>query len=154
MNSEYALDNIKSMMETYLTAMLRTIETEASATTQTTDPQEYVIGERDLDILTMFPCILVYAKNSADNDDEFGYQERILTYEIVSWVVENDQENLHRFVVRYGDAIVRILRKENYWATNLHTPIVKICTFTDLFKSNIGYAQGVMVSGEIRYIIS
>lgn len=154
MNSEYVLNNIKTMMETYLTAMLRTVETESSVTTQTTDPQEYVIGERDLDILTMFPVVLTYAKNSADNDDQFGYQERTLTYEIVAWVVENDQENLHRFVVRYGDAIVRILRKESYWATNLHTPVVKVCTFTDLFKSTIGYAQGVMITGEIRYIIS
>lgn len=154
MNSEYVLNNIKTMMETYLTAMLRTVETEASAVTQTTDPQEYLIGERDLDILTMFPSILIYGKNSADNDDEQGYQERIFNYEIVAWVVENDQENLHRFVVRYGDSIVRILRKESYWETNLHTPIVKICTFTDLFKSTIGYAQGVMVNGEIRYIIS
>jgi len=142
------------MMETYLTAMLRTVETEASAVTQTTDPQEYIIGERDLDILTMFPAVLIYGKNSSDNDDEFGYQERIFTYEIVTWVVENDQENLHRFVVRYGDSIVRILRKESYWNKNLHTPIVRMCTFTDLFKSTIGYAQGVMVNGEIRYIIS
>lgn len=154
MNSEFVLNNIKTMMETYLTAMLRTVETEASAVTQTTDPQEYIIGERDLDILTMFPAVLIYGKNSSDNDDEFGYQERIFTYEIVTWVVENDQENLHRFVVRYGDSIVRILRKESYWNKNLHTPIVRMCTFTDLFKSTIGYAQGVMVNGEIRYIIS
>lgn len=154
MNSEYVLNNIKTMMETYLTAMLRTVETEASAVTQTTDPEEYIIGERDLDILTMFPAVLIYGKNSTDNDDEYGYQERIFSYEIVAWVVENDQENLHRFVVRYGDSIVRILRKESYWQTNLHTPIVRMCTFTDLFKSTIGYAQGVMVNGEIRYIIS
>jgi len=154
LNSEFVLNNIKTMMETYLTAMLRTVETEASAVTQTTDPQEYIIGERDLDILTMFPAVLIYGKNSSDNDDEFGYQERIFTYEIVTWVVENDQENLHRFVVRYGDSIVRILRKESYWNKNLHTPIVRMCTFTDLFKSTIGYAQGVMVNGEIRYIIS
>lgn len=154
MNSEYVLNNIKTMLETYLTAMLRTIETEASAAIQTTDPEEYSIGERDLDILTMFPVVLTYAKNSDESDDEFGYQERTLTYEIVAWIVENDQENLHRFVVRYGDAIVRILRKESYWATNLHTPVVKLCTFTDLFKSNVGYAQGVMVTGDVRYIIS
>ena len=154
MNSEYVLNNIKTMMETYLTAMLRTVETESSAVTQTIDPQEYLIGERDLDILTMFPSVLIYGKNSSDNDDEFGYQERLFNYEIVAWVVENDQENLHRFVVRYGDSIVRILRKESYWNKNLHTPIVRMCTFTDLFKSTIGYAQGVMINGEIRYIIS
>jgi len=124
LNSEFVLNNIKTMMETYLTAMLRTVETEASAVTQTTDPQEYIIGERDLDILTMFPAVLIYGKNSSDNDDEFG------------------------------DSIVRILRKESYWNKNLHTPIVRMCTFTDLFKSTIGYAQGVMVNGEIRYIIS
>jgi len=154
LNSEYVLNNIKTMMETYLTAMLRTVETESSAVTQTIDPQEYLIGERDLDILTMFPSVLIYGKNSSDNDDEFGYQERLFNYEIVAWVVENDQENLHRFVVRYGDSIVRILRKESYWNKNLHTPIVRMCTFTDLFKSTIGYAQGVMINGEIRYIIS
>lgn len=154
MNSEYVLDNIKSMMETYLTAMLRTLEIESSATIQTIDPQEYIIGERDLDTLTMFPCILVYGKNSTDINDQFGYQERELTYEVLAWIAENDQEHLHRFVIRYGDAIVRILRKETYWESNLHTPIVKLCTFSDLYKSNVGYAQGVMIAGTIRYIIS
>jgi hypothetical protein len=154
MNTEYALNRINTMITNNLNTMLATIDSEVSASRSTPTFEEIKIGLLSADILTTFPCLLIYADTTNIKQDEYQWQDRRLYYEIIAWVVENDPSDLHRFVLRYGDAIVRILRKESNWIPNLHSPIIREVKYSDLYQSDHGLAQGCMVQGEINYIIS
>lgn len=154
MNSEYVLNNVKTILETYIDSMVNTIETEASASVNAPDISQFFIGKLDLQLLTSFPCIYIYADESRHHNDQQGFQERTLKYNVVCWTTQNDLELLHRYVIRYGEAITRVLRKENYYPENLNTPLVKIATYSDLYKSTVGYAYGVDVECNINYFIT
>jgi hypothetical protein len=154
MNVEYALNRIQTMLTNNLNTMLATIDIEVSASRSTPQYSEMKIGLLDTDILTMFPSILIYADTTNIKQDEYKWQDRRLYYEIIAWVVENDPSYLHRFVLRYGDAIVRILRKESNWIPNLHSSIMREVKYSDLYKSDHGLCQGCLIQGEIDYIIT
>lgn len=154
MNTEYTIDNCKSSLESYLTGQLTAVEVESSVTTVTPTPAEYKTGEHDTDILTLFPSVLVWSPLSRKKNDQPGFQVREVWIRILVWITENDQENLHRFISRYGDAVSRVFRTESYWNGGLHNPVVEDVNNTDLYKTNVGYAQGCLIEGTVDYIIS
>ena len=154
MNSEYAINSIKTLLETYLPAMIAIVEGEASSTYSAPLPQQYFFGDREVDIMTLFPSIQISGKSSGVADDEYGEQERILRFEIVSWIIEEDVEKLNRYVLRYADSIIRCIRKESYWSANLHSPIALDAVYSGLYQTDFGLAKGCLVTGSINYFIN
>lgn len=154
MNSEYALNNIKDFIETNINDMLDVIDIEVNASTATPNYSEICFGNRNINIITQYPSILIVGKESTIKKDEYQYQERQLDFEVIVWIAQNDIENLHRFLLRYGDAISRLLRDESNWTTDLNTPVVKNIVYTDIYESNVGYTAGCSISGSVNYFIS
>jgi len=154
MNSEYALDSCKNILTTYLPSMILTIESESSATYSAPTPTQFIFGPRDVSNLTIFPSVLVVAKNSISKNDQYQWQERTMRIEIICWIVEVDMEKLHRFVLRYADAVIRCLREERYWATNLYFNVSNEATYTDIYQTTIGVAQGCLITCDVEYLIS
>jgi chlorite dismutase len=154
MNSEYALDSCKILLESNLTAMLSIIEQEANATYFAPIPAEFFFGERDQSIMTQFPSIQVIGKNSGSKNDDYEYQIRQFKFDVITWVIEEDMEKLHRYILRYADAITRCIRKEDYWSSNLHSPVAGDAIYSELYRTDFGLAKGCLVTGQINYIIS
>lgn len=154
MNSEYALNNIKTIIEDGINDMLDVIDIEVNASVATPNPVEFAFGNRDTNIITQYPAVLVVGKESLTYNDQYRFQERQLNFEIVVWITQNDIENLHRFILRYSDAIARLLRNEDNWTTDLNTPVIKTLTYTDIYQTNVGYAEGCSITGSVNYFIS
>ena len=155
MNSEYILNNVKTMLENNLSTMLTTLKVEASSSITSPIPAEYNIGEYDPDILTTFPSILIWSPTSEKITDEYGYQNRRVYIRVLSWILDNDKSDLHIHLVRYVDSVLRIMRSETNWNTILHNPVVERSDNTDLYRQEtVGYAQGCLVEATIDYILS
>lgn len=155
MNTEYIIENVKTMLETNLTTELTTIEVELDTSISTPTPAEYGIGEIDPNVLTLYPSVLIWSPLSRKKNDQQGFQVREVWIRILVWIVENDLENLHRFVTRYGDAVSRIFREETNWNVSLHNPVLEDVNNTDLYKrESVGYAQGCLIEGTVDYILS
>lgn len=155
MNTEIALDTFKTVLENNLSSMLVTLQMEAESSIVTPSPQEFKIGEYVPDVLTTYPCIFLFSPNSNNSNDHQGFQNRSITLNIVSWVIDNDLENLHRFLIRYTDSVSRLYRDETKWANSgFHNPLLGESNNSDLYTSDIGYAQGCYVQGTIDYILS
>lgn len=155
MNSEYAVDTLKLNLETYLSAELTTIQMESGSSKVAPTPAEYKIGEHDPEILTMYPSILIWSQYSRKSKDSQGFQVREIWMRVLVWIVQNDLEDLHRFILRYGDAVSRVFREESYWeAKSFFNPVVEDANNTDLYKQeSVGYAQGVLIEGTIDYLL-
>lgn len=152
--TEYVLDNIKLSLQTYLETTLTALQVEAGSSIVTPTPQEYKIGVHDPDVLTTYPSIVIWSPYSRKKTDQAGFQEREIWFRVLSWITENDLENLHRFVSRYSDGVGTVLRNESYWNVNLHNPVIEDSNNTDLYETNVGYAQGTLLEGTIDYILS
>lgn len=155
MNSEYALDTLKSNLETYLSTKLTEIQIESGSSSVAPTPAEFKLGEHDPNILTMYPSVLVWSPYSRKSKDSQGFQVREIWIRTLVWIVQNDLEDLHRFIVRYGDAVSRVIRDESLWESKgFHNPVVEDSNNTDLYKQEtVGYAQGVLVESTIDYIL-
>ncbi|MFA5731863.1 MAG: hypothetical protein WC934_07650 [Acidithiobacillus sp.] len=154
MNAEYAVDSVIGILTNKLNAALITLQYEAGSSLVTPTPEEYKFGDRDPSNLTVFPTIIVKANRSFKKDDQYEFQERVIAIEVITWIVNEDEETLHRFVLRYGDAIQRVLRKESNWPANLHSPKAENAQYSDIYLTSFGLAQGVLNQVEIRQIIS
>jgi hypothetical protein len=155
MNTEYILNNTKSMLEDNLSSMLTTLKVEASSSITSPTPAEFNIGEYDPDILTTFPSILIWSPASEKITDEYGFQNRRVYVRVLTWILDNDRSNLQIHLVRYVDSVLRIMRSETNWNTGLHNPIVERSDNTDLYRNEtVGYAQGCLVEATIDYILS
>jgi hypothetical protein len=156
MNTEYILGNIKTILETYIDTEIDTIEIESNSSTLLDNIAEFKLGEFiDPNILTLFPSICIYSPGSDSKNDYQNFQEREVTINILTWIVENDLENLHRFISRCSDAIQRVLRTESYYNNNdIYNPIIKKAENTDLYKRDVGYAQGLLVTMTVNYLMS
>jgi len=154
MNVEYAIDSAIDMLQTYLPNMLITMQGESNSSFVTPAPQEYKFGDRDPLVLTVFPTVIVKANYSYSKDDQYGFQERSAVLDLITWAVNEDEEKLHRIIVRYGDCIQRVLRKEGYWPPNLHSPVVGNVQYSDLYTTDFGLAEGCLNKVDIKYIIS
>lgn len=154
MNTEYALDTLKTNLETYLTTELTTIQHEANSSVVAPSPGEYKFGVHDPNILTLFPSISIYSPYSRKRTDKSGFQVREIWIRVLTYVVANDLEDLHRYVVRYSDGIAKVFRNESYWeAKSFHNPVVEDSNNTDLYERDIGYAQGTLLEGTIDYLL-
>jgi len=153
MNTEYILDQFKSLLETNLASELITLQNEAGSSIVTPAPQEFKIGEHGTNVLTTFPTVLILSPYSRKRTDFSGAQDREVWFNIVCWIVSNDLENLHRFLCRYSDAISRILRNEENTPTHTHDCEIGDTTISELYPTNVGYTQGCQVQGTINYIM-
>ena len=84
---------------------------------------------------------------------QYQWQERTLNFVIVAWVVEVDAELLHRFIVRYGDAIGRILKDPDNWSGYLSSPVVGTTSYSDIYTVEHGLSQGCSIEGTIEFFI-
>ena len=154
MNTEYAIENAKSMLETNLASTLIILQNEASSSIVTPTPQEYIIGEYDPETLTLYPAVLIWSPKSNKVNDQYGYQTRSIWIRVLVWITENNLEYLHRFLIRYSDAVLRVLRDESNWIAGLHNPVVENTDNTDLYKQQtVGYAQGTLIEGTVDYML-
>lgn len=154
MNSEYAVDNLKSMLESNLASVLVSLQMESSSSIVTPTPGQYKIGEHDGTILTIYPALCIWSPFSRKQLNEQGFQLRRVWLRVLIWVVDNDLGNLHRFILRYSDAVSRIMRIETNWNNGLHNPVVEDANNTDLYKvTNLGYGQGCLVESTIDYLL-
>jgi len=154
MNSEYALNSCKNLLETHLTSMILLIENETGATYNAPTPKEFHFGERETDIMTDFPSIQIIGRSSNSVDDQYNYQDRSLKFEVIAWIIEEDVEKLCRYILRYADAITKCLRKEDYWDVNLHNPVSSEAVYSGLYRTDFGLAKGCLINGSIDYIIT
>lgn len=154
MNTEYCMNWMLSTLQTYLAAELAIVEAEASATYTAGNISEYLFGARDPDLLVNFPSLQVRGKNSQGFTNGHGFQERVARIEIVVWCVSDDLEKLERYLVRYGDAIARVLRKENILANYIDSLEVQEAMYSDLYTSDMQWAKGVSISVNVKYINS
>jgi hypothetical protein len=155
MNTEYCLNSIKIILDANIDTMINTIESESGATIFVDNIAESKVGSFLPTEFTAYPAIAVYAQNSNATDDQYEYQERQLNFAVAAWVVQVDNEQLHRFICRIGDAIVRILRNETNWnAYPLHSTRINEAVYSEVFNIPHGLAQGCQVSGSVNYILS
>jgi hypothetical protein len=154
MNTEFALNAAESILKSHLENEIRQIEAESNALVPAPAPQEFFVGERDQQQLTLFPNVAVAAGNSNNKDDEEGFSERSVNLSAVIWIVEVDPESLQRFLIRYADAVSRSLMRTGNWANNLHSPVINMVTYSDIYQTIHGLAQGCKVDFEIKYIVT
>jgi len=154
MNSEYVLDSAKTILTANLATQIAVIEAENASTVIAPTPAIFLVGKLDPTVLAEFPSVQVIMKNSSFKNDQYLWQDRVARLEIVCWVTACDMQNLHRFVTRYGDGVVRCLRKESNWANSLHNPKVGDALYSDLFETEYGMAEGCLVNCEVEYIIN
>lgn len=153
MNTEYALDSIKAILTSEIATTLATLKAEAASTITVASPAEYKIGDLMPTEFTMYPAIFIRANTTSPNEDQEDFQETTLNFVVVCWQVDVDAETLHRGIVRYGDAITRILRKSDNWESWLHSPRIRNATYSELYTVPHGIAQGCAVEGTIEFII-
>jgi hypothetical protein len=154
MNPEYALNSIKYYLIANINSVVDIVEAEASAATDAPTIQSFKIGSYLPTELDEFPAVLIKAQKTSDKKDNYEHQERRLNFEIQVWCVNIDAEELQRFICRYAEAVVRVLRNENNWKNNLNSPKIGDATISDLFEVDHGLAQGSQILGSIDYIIS
>jgi hypothetical protein len=154
MNTEFALDTIKTILDTYLDSEIDTLETESGATVFVSDIAESKVGDFLPTEFTQYPAFAVKAQRSSSFNDQYEWQDRRVHFEVTAWAVEVDNETLHRFICRVGDGIVRLLRNEKKWIGALHSPNVDDATYSDVFTVSHGLAQGCQVLGSVDYILS
>lgn len=154
MNPEYALNSIKYYLENNVDSEVDSLEVESSAAVNAPDIEDFKIGTYFPIELSEFPAILIKAQKTSNKDDQYELQERTLNFEIQCWCVNVDAQELQRFICRYTEAIVRVLRNENNWKNSLHSPKINDATISDLFEVDHGLAQGSQILGQISYIIS
>ena len=154
MNTEFALNNVNTMLQANLESVLTDLETEVGTSTVTPTPGEYKIGVyEDPNLITMFPCVTIHSPFTRKAVDEAGFQIRRVSLRVLVWVAENDVSNLHRFVARYGDAVSRILRIKTNWSAGLHNSVIEDVNNTELYKTNVAYSQGVLIESTIDYLL-
>lgn len=154
MNCEYAIDSVLENLESGLSVALETIRIESGSSYVSPLPQNYDFGEKVPSAVDNFPAIMVKAVNTDNKDNQYKTQERIAFLEVIFWIVNVDENDLHRIVVRYGEAITRILREETNWRVNLYNPKVSTCQYSDIYDVNFGLAQAGSVKVEIDYLIT
>jgi hypothetical protein len=154
MNAEYALNNVADILETYLANEIVTVETEASATYSAPSPAQFIYGPYVESLIENFPAWIILGDNSSNKINSQGYQVRTFRYDCVIWAVADDLEKVHRYILRYADATVRILRNENYLWNYLCNPLAETARYSDAFESEVGLAQGALVQGSIEIIIA
>jgi hypothetical protein len=155
MNTELALDAIKTILSDSIDNTIDVIEAESGATVFLDNLQELKVGNYLPTEFTMYPSLAVQAQRSSVINDQYEWQERAINFAVVGWVIEVDNETLHRFICRLGDAIVKILRNETKWnGYQLHNQLISDATYSDVFTVSHGLAQGCQVLGSVDYILS
>jgi hypothetical protein len=154
MTSEYVVDSIKSFLESNIDSKVDTLEAIVGATNLAPNIAEYKVGNFLPTELTLFPALTIAMQKNSNGENEYEFQDRIARFEVVIWVVNVDAETMHRYVMRYGDAAVAVLSDEANWSNGLHNPNIGDATFSDLFETDHGLAQGVQILGSAEFILS
>jgi len=153
-NCEYAIDSVLYYLQNNLSTMLTTIRQESSSSLISPNPESFDFGEKHPSAISIFPAVMCKAVTTNSKDNQYQHQERTANLETIFWIVDVDENELHRNVVRYGESITRILRNESNWKVNLYNPKVGVCQYSDTYEVNFGLAQGGAVRIDIDYIIS
>jgi hypothetical protein len=154
MNTECVLNNIKAVLDAELDAEIDAIEIEASATAFVDDLAQSEVGDFLPTELTSFPAYTVQCQRTSVVDEQYEFQVRRVHWEVVGWIVQIDNSNLHRFICRMGDAITRLLRNETKWQNLINTPLVNDATYSSVYNITHGLAQGCQILGSADYILS
>lgn len=152
MTNEYILEQVKTMLENKLSDEITIIESFFSSSLETPSIVEYKIGQIDPTRLDL-PALCVSALRTSSGKDDYQLTERQTRIQIVTWIVNEDEEDLHRICLRYGDAINEVLQKEINWPNNLHNPSIKDTSYSDYFESDLGLVEGVLNEIDISYYI-
>lgn len=154
MNCEYAIDSVIQYLTSDLETMLNIIKIEAGSSVLSQVPQTFDFGEKDPTAIDNFPAVMCKASTTDNKSNQYKNQERSAFLEVIFWVVNIDENELHRMIVRYGEAITRVLRDETKWKVNLYNPVIGACQYSDIYESSIGLAQAGNVKISIDYLIS
>lgn len=153
MNTEYILDQLKSVLESNLSSELTTLQVEAGSSIITPTPFAFLLGEYEPDVLEGLPSVCIWCPNSRESNDYQGAQDREVWFHVVTWIASDNLTNLHRFLCRYSDGISRILRDESNTPTHTHNCVVGDVSISELYPTNVSYTQGCRVEGTINYIM-
>ena len=120
----------------------------------TPSPQAFLIGNyigRE-EILSQFPAVTIELQNTFPQDSQEEWEERRQELYVWAFVGHVDIEQLHRHLVRYGDAIRRIIRRRKLWGAGWHDLNVGNSLYTGIFSAGHMLVQGCRIEvtvGEI-----
>lgn len=155
---EKALDKAKSILEdsNRLQSTLSTIDGETSSPSLTTPvPRSFKVGDylgRE-EILAEIPAVTVEARPTTEMDTQEAWKELRHTLWVWAFVAEVDPEKLHRYMVRYGEGIRRLLGQQRYWGGGWHNPVASQVLPTGVFQATHRLLQGCRVQVEVSEIV-
>lgn len=139
MSAEAVLDKAKSILNSNLKDALPE---------DTPAPQSFLIGNyigRE-EILAQFPAVTIEMQNTLPVTSQEEWEEK--RQEIYVWVFIGDVsiEQLHRYLVRYGDTVRKVLRRTKYWADGgWFDPQVGNALYTGVFSAGHLLIQGCRI---------
>jgi hypothetical protein len=139
-------------LSTYLAAQLLVETSLVTGAVAAPIPYGFFFGERSIEQLEGFPSLSISAINSPIKDSQYHYDEISHTIQIIAWIVEVDPETLHRFVLRYANAIREVLRDESKWGNELHSPSIVQTQYSEVYNADHGLAQACRVQVEIKEV--
>jgi len=104
------------------------------------------------EILHSLPAVTLDARNTLEVDSQEDWAELEQDFYVWAFIAEVDIENLHRFIMRYGEAIRKILRKGAHWGSGWHNPVADNTLYTGVFDAGHFLVQGCRVEVKIREI--
>ena len=156
MSMETALDKAKSIVEDNLAAELLVIDAEtADPNLATPAPKVFLIGNylgRE-EILASIPAVTIEARNTMLEDDEEEWQENRHTLWVWAFVAEVKIDVLHRYMMRYGEAMRRVLTRRSNWGGGWHNIRVGNAVFTQTFEAPNRLLQGCRVEVQVSEIV-
>ena len=158
MTIEIALDKAKSILTTAneLGDTLTLIDAETvSPALITPSPRGFLIGSylgRE-EVLAEIPAVTFEARTTVPVASQEEWREDRHTVWVWAFVAEVDIEQLHRFAMRYGEALKRILRQRNLWGGGWHNVEVGNAIYTNVFWAGHRLLQGCRVEVSVSEVV-
>jgi len=120
----------------------------------TPEPDSYLVGNyvgRE-ELLAQLPAITFDARNTNTVSQQEGYEEQ--QHELYCWafIGEVNIEYLHRYVMRYAEAMRNILRPA--WGSGWHDIRIGNTLYTGVFDAGHFLVQGCRIEFSVKEIVA
>jgi len=154
MSAENAVDSIRKILSDDLSKKLPEIDEEESTELVTPKPVQFLVGDytgRE-EIIVDNPAITIQSRNTPEGRTNQDWLVKTHSLWVDAWVVEVDIETLHRYIMRYAEAIDRLLVDESKWEHGWFNPSVNNTMYSDIFQADHRLMQGARVECEVSEI--
>lgn len=149
MSVENAIDKAKEILESGLPAQITALN--EGQDNNAPAPQIYLVGNylgRE-ELLHTLPAITLDARNTGSKKSQEAWEEMDQEFYVWAIVAEVNIENLHRYIMRYGEGIRAVMKKMDNWSSGWHNPRITNTLYTGVFEAGHRLVQGCRVECSI-----